>query len=103
MAREIILTCVDVATSVEGTRTRVLMSGEDDEGRDSTIVPIFEMTISHYNIRAISIKISQADFNRRLTEPKVIKATTKSTQKLQSRRRSREELCISIGITWIPT
>jgi hypothetical protein len=44
---ESILTCVDVVESVDGMPT-ISISGEDEEaGRDSTMVPIFDITISH--------------------------------------------------------
>ena len=48
LEREIILTCVDVAKSVDGTsRTFVPEGDEDEAGRDSTMVPILDITISH--------------------------------------------------------
>ena len=47
LERESILTCVDVAESVDGIPTTDTPEGDEEGGRDSTIVPIFEITISH--------------------------------------------------------
>ena len=45
--RERILTCVDVAESVDGIPRILIPEEDEDEGKDSTMVPIFDITISH--------------------------------------------------------
>jgi hypothetical protein len=47
LAREIILTCVDVAESIDRTSRTSIPEEDEDEGKDSTMVPIFDITISH--------------------------------------------------------
>jgi hypothetical protein len=44
-ARDRRRTCVEVARSVAGTDVDV---GDEDEGSDKTMVPMLEITISHY-------------------------------------------------------
>ena len=47
LERESTLTCVDVAESADGMPTKLVPEGDEAGGRDSTIVPILESTISH--------------------------------------------------------